>query len=41
MDDGMYSTACMFTEDETKKLYDQEAELRGDKNVLFLSRYST
>lgn len=37
MDVDMYSKACMFTEDETRKLYDQEAELRGDENALSFS----
>lgn len=37
MDVDTYSKACMFTEDETRKLYDQEAALRGDENVLFFS----
>jgi hypothetical protein len=37
MDVDMYSKACMFTKNETRKLYDQEAELRGDENVLFFS----
>jgi len=37
MDVDMYSKACMFTEDETRKLYDQEAVLREDKNVSFFS----
>ena len=41
MDAGTYSTACMFTEDETRKLYDQEAALRGDEKITFLSRYLT
>jgi hypothetical protein len=40
MDASTYSTACMFTEDETRKLYDQEAALRGDENVIFLSQIS-
>jgi hypothetical protein len=37
MDVDTYSKACMFTEDETRKVYDQEAALREDKKVLFFS----
>jgi hypothetical protein len=34
MDVEMYSKACMFTEDETRKLYNQEVALWIDKKVL-------
>ena len=37
MDVSMYSKAYMLTEDETRKLYDQEAELWGDANIVFFS----
>jgi len=29
-----YSTACLFTEEETRKLYDREAMLRGVEHAL-------
>jgi hypothetical protein len=37
MDVDRYSKACMFTEDETRKLFDREAAFRGYIDVLFFS----
>ncbi|KIM76795.1 hypothetical protein PILCRDRAFT_12500 [Piloderma croceum F 1598] len=37
LDSERYSTACMFTGDETERLYNQEVALRGDGNPLSFS----